>query len=168
MTKEKLLSFLTSRRSLGHLLSNFTFCHNVFQLYSIIVLSFIESFHTFNWIVFKVFCCLFVVCGQVLNWLSYLAKEFRLSVQQMFLKSLKVNFLVVLIVNGRCMKERVEFKPFPHIDAFWILRSRWLLKSLWQKENLPLRFQLYSIIILSFIEIVYILYLIISKSSATD
>ena len=67
--------------------------------------------------------------------------------------------------------------PLPHIDTFWCLCSRWLLKSLWQKEKLLIMsnfsichndINYYSIIILSFIEIFYILDLIISKSSAED
>ena len=54
----------------------------------------------------------------------------------------------------------VIINPFPHIDAFWRLCSRQLLKTLWQKKKLLKTssfwtqcFQLYSISMSSFREI---------------
>ena len=31
---------------------------------------------------------------------------------------------------------KIKFNPFPHVDAFWRICSRRLLKTLWQKEKL--------------------------------
>ena len=59
-----------------------------------------------------------------------------------------------------------SFNPFPHIDAFWRLCSRQLFENMATKEEIAQNkqflllspcFQLYSIIILYFIDILYIL-----------